>query len=103
MRGVGGIFYKNVLSLFICDDTVVKLIQTLMSSSEMVSINNVIAFFFLRKNGFQNFFQRDADVDLSLCPEVFAEFFGPVVVEQRGVLRTTRLFRFTRVRNYGWR
>ena len=45
MRGVGGIFYENVLSLFVCDDTVVKLIWTLMSSSEMVSINNVIAFF----------------------------------------------------------
>ena len=57
MRGVGGIFYENVLSLFVCDDTVVKLIWTLMSSSEMVSINNVIAFFF-GKNGFQNFFSE---------------------------------------------
>ena len=55
MRGVGGIYYENVLSLFVCDDTVVKLIQTLMSSSEMVSINNVIAFFYLGRTVFKVF------------------------------------------------
>ena len=32
---------------------------------------------------------RNAGVDRSLCPEVFAELFGPVVVEQRGVLLRT--------------
>ena len=58
MRGVGGIFYENVLSLFVCDDTVVKLIWTLMSSSEMVSINNVIAFFFFREERFSKFFPK---------------------------------------------
>ena len=59
MRGVGGIFYENVLSLFVCDDTVVKLIWTLMSSSEMVSINNVIAFFFGGgKERFSKFFPK---------------------------------------------
>ena len=57
MRGVGGIFYENVLSLFVCDNTVVKLIWTLMSSSEMVSINNVIAFFFGEER-FSKFFPK---------------------------------------------